>query len=213
MSKQMIASNVIQCPVTVSGGGLCKTPARAKNGGYCTFHFNKFTEAQKAAILKSICPKLDAMASTKALNMRARLEATLDNGSREQVSEREQVRQATAKVLDECKRLTSLAKLQSDEIAELKKQLQEATMKSENMYEDYNVYQEIRNFEEISGQLMNIYMAESHYELFGLIATNPKAAIPFLGENPEVQYQYLRNRRNKFCHPVVSPDTGYQKNI
>jgi len=92
----------------------------------------------------------------------------------------------------------------ADEIRQLKQQLFESQQKVTLMYEDYNVYQEIRNFEEIQSILMARYMADNHYELFKMIRNDPEEAIPYLGDNPAMQYQFLRERRNKFCHPTES---------
>jgi len=92
----------------------------------------------------------------------------------------------------------------ADEIRQLKQQLFESQQKVTLMYEDYNVYQEIRNFEEIQSTLMARYMADNHYELFKMIRNDPEEAIPYLGDNPAMQYQFLRERRNKFCHPTES---------
>ena len=91
--------------------------------------------------------------------------------------------------------------LQSSPSTLLKEQLQDATEKISHMLEDYNAYQEIRRFEDISTRLMAIYMADNHYELYGMMRKNPTEAIPYLGKSPEIEYNCLRQKRNKHCHP------------
>lgn len=115
----------------------------------------------------------------------------------------EQLSELTCK-MGSTNELTIAATMLEEENVQLKKQLHEATQKAKLMQDDYNTYQEIRNFEEISTRLMAIYMASNHYELYGLMRDKPSDAIPYLGQNPEIQYNCLRQRRNKHCHPTPS---------
>lgn len=84
-------------------------------------------------------------------------------------------------------------------------QLNDAKKRINLMLPDYQAYQEIRNFEEISTRLMATYMADSHYDLYGKMRKNPEEAIPYLGKSPEIEYNALRQKRNKHCHPVPNP--------
>lgn len=90
------------------------------------------------------------------------------------------------------------------EIVTLKEQLADAKKQIDRMLPDYTTYQEIRRFEEISTRLMALYMADNHYELYGMMRKNPEEAIPYLGQSPEIEYNALRQKRNKHCHPAAT---------
>jgi hypothetical protein len=91
------------------------------------------------------------------------------------------------------------------ELTRIKEQRDDAKKQINLMLSDYQAYQEIRNFEEISTRLMATYMADSHYDLYGKMRKNPEEAIPYLGKSPEIEYNALRQKRNKHCHPVPNP--------
>jgi hypothetical protein len=89
----------------------------------------------------------------------------------------------------------------TDEIASLKRQLANSKKWIDRMLPDYTIYQEVRRFEDTTSQLMALYMAEERHELYDMMREKPEAAIPLLGRNPAAEYNALRKKRNKHCHP------------